>query len=79
MNILFLITRRIEAKNKFSLFDLSAMDEGDPDDVNNQPTPFLNIETTIIDESNFDTNTHRRLLKLDVNVSKRKGGDMRGK
>lgn len=59
---------RVEIKNLFSLFELSSMDQQCDDDELHQPTPFLNVETVIIDESDFDINVHSRCLRTNVQI-----------
>ena len=59
---------RIEVKNLFSLFELSSMDQEDVGDELHQPTPFLNVETVIIDESDFDMNVNSRYLQTNVQI-----------
>ena len=60
---------RIEVYNMFSIFDMSSMD-GDCE-IQKEPVPFLNVDTVIIDESNFDTNSHSRYLRTEVNIPRR--------
>lgn len=74
---------RIEVKNFFSVYDISAMDElsctPDPYPPANcggsssmpsftleQPLPWLEVETILIDESNFRTREHWRRIQLIV-------------
>ena len=59
---------RIEVKNLFSLFELSSMDHEESSDELHQPTPFLNVETIIVDESDFDINMHSRYLKTSIQI-----------
>ena len=59
---------RIEMKNLFSLFELSSMDNEESGDELHQPTPFLNVETIIVDESDFDINVHSRYLRTNVQI-----------
>lgn len=72
---------RIEVKNFFSVYDISAMDElpsipeaappgmcgGSAASLTlDQPLPWLEVETILIDESNFRTKEHWRRLQLIV-------------
>jgi hypothetical protein len=72
---------RIEVKNFFSVYDISAMDElpSMPEAASpgmcggsaasltlDQPLPWLEVETILIDESNFRTKEHWRRLQLIV-------------
>lgn len=74
---------RIEVKNFFSVYDISAMDELScipdpyppascsgssslPSFTLEQPLPWLEVETILIDESNFRTKEHWRRIQLIV-------------
>lgn len=72
---------RIEVKNFFSVYDISAMDElpnmpeataagmcgGSTASLTlDQPLPWLEVETILIDESNFRTKEHWRRIQLIV-------------
>ena len=72
---------RIEVKNFFSVYDISAMDElsctpdsyppascggSMPSFTLEQPLPWLEVETILIDESNFRTREHWRRIQLIV-------------
>lgn len=74
---------RIEVKNFFSVYDISAIDElpilSDPTPPGacmgslssssltlEQPAPWLEVETILIDESNFRTQEHWRRIQLIV-------------
>lgn len=81
---------RIEVKNFFSVYDISAMDflpsapemgvfdsgcggmggggggVSSSKSTYSEPTPWLEVETILIDESNFNTNEHWRRIQLVV-------------
>ena len=74
---------RIEVKNFFSVYDISAMDElpsvpeavqqgwgggasTSPSLILEQPMPWLEVQTILIDESNFRTKEHWRRIQLIV-------------
>lgn len=76
---------RIEVKNFFSVYDISAMDElprmshpviqpgcgsggGTISPILEQPVPWLEVQTILIDESNFRTKEHWRRIQLIVTV-----------
>ena len=61
---------RIEAKNMFSIYEISSMDTEFVDE-SNPIIPIANIDTIVIDECNFDTNYNRRYLQTKVIVPKR--------
>lgn len=64
-NTRFPLTCRVEVHNFFAVYNLSAMDGlvGDP---SKDPQPWLEVETVVIDETNFLTSAHQRRLQLIV-------------
>ena len=56
---------RIEVRNSYAIYDSDMMDflTGQKDQ---DPPPWLDVETTVIDESNHKLNSHSRRLKISV-------------
>jgi hypothetical protein len=54
----------------FSVFDMTSM--GDDADLSEEPAPILNVETVIVDDTNFTNETHKRTLKIRAHVPYRK-------
>lgn len=57
---------RVEIRNFFAVYDVSAMDNITGVEANDPP-PWLDIEATVIDESNFKTGENWRRMQLRVN------------
>lgn len=57
---------RVEAKNMFSVFDMSSVE--DEADLSKEPVPILNVETVIVDETNFESMSHKRYLRAKAHV-----------
>ena len=57
---------RAEIRNTFAVYDTLAMEEVSG---NGDPSHWLEIETVVIDETNFQTGAHNRLLQLYVTGS----------
>ena len=55
----------------FSIFDMVAIDDEEPE---KEPIPFLNVETVVVDESDFHTDKHRRYLKTSVHTLRQSSG-----
>jgi hypothetical protein len=56
---------RVEVHNFFAVYNLSSMD-GITGDTGKDPPPWLEVETIVIDETNFLTSRHNRKLQLIV-------------
>jgi hypothetical protein len=56
---------RVEVHNFFAVYNLSSMD-GITGDSGKDPPPWLEVETIVIDETNFLTSHHHRKLQLIV-------------
>lgn len=59
------ICSRILVQNSFSIFDASSIDLFNGD-TNDDPTPWLEVEATVVDEVNYRTNEQDRALQLLV-------------
>ena len=57
---------RVEAKNVFSVFDMSSVE--DEADLSKEPAPILNVDTVIVDETNFGSMCHKRYLRARAHV-----------
>lgn len=58
---------RVEVHNFFAVYNTAAMD-GITGDSDKDPPPWLEVETIVIDETNFATGAHMRKLKLIIYV-----------
>jgi len=59
------LAARMEVHNFFAVYNTAAMDliTGDSE---KDPPPWLEVETIVIDESNFQTHEHTRVLRLII-------------
>eukprot|EP01038_Epipyxis_sp_PR26KG_P015973 gene15973-21679_t len=56
---------RVEVKNRFAIYDLAVIDEITGNEIDDPPA-WLEIEAVVLDESNFKTREHWRILELVI-------------